>query len=350
MKRILCIFMILVMTLGLFSCAINDTEIDVIWSDLEDDYLATIADAVDRGMYIKNIKYRHVDSEGDAAKQLSQVDAALEKNNIVVVSATDPVTAIAIVEKARAKEATVIFLCCDVAKATVDSYEKCYYVDVDARSVFEVLGERIAADLVADYDKYDRNKDGKISYLAFGDASLLALNVSKINEKLKAAGKPELVFYDAENPAKTVLTTDIGATVSEIFAEYTDENKNTPELILSQDDAEIEPLLLALRSNELDYNNTKLTTHFIPLYTVGISANCGNLIPDKKEEERAAYSVMNAIDNGFVSAAALENDDEIAICLASLLEGWIKGEDAYAEIDADLIDGRCISVPYTIYG
>ena len=347
MKRIVCIIMILTMVLGLSACAINDTEIDVIWSDLSDDYLATIADAIDRGMYIENIKYRHVDSEGDSHKQLEQVDTALTKNNIVVVSATDAATAALIVEKARAKDATVIFVCCDVAEATVDSYERCYCVDVDATSVVRVLGERIAADLLENYEKYDRNGDGKISYVAFGGASVLA---TVINEELAEKGKPEIVFYDDENLLKTVVTIDVGATVSEIFAEYTDAKGNTPELILSQDDSEIEPLLLALRSGELDFNNTKLTTHFIPLYTIGISANCGDLIADKKEEERAAYSVMSAIDNGFVSAAALENDDEIALSLAGLLANLIKGDEPFEDIAEAYINNRCISVPYTVYG
>ena len=347
MKRIVCIIMILAMVLGLSACAINDTEIDVIWSDLSDDYLATIADAIDRGMYIENIKYRHVDSEKNPQKQLEQVDTALEKNNIVVVSATDAATAALIVEKARAKDATVIFVCCDVAKTTVESYERCYYVDVDALSVVEVLGERIADDLVANYEKYDRNGDGKISYVAFGTASLLA---PEINEELAEEGKPALVFYDSANLLNTVLTDDIGAKISEIFAEYTDAKKNTPELILSQDDTEIAPLLLALRSNDLEFNNTKLNTHFIPLYTIGISAPAGDLIPDKKEEERAAYSVMSAIDNGFVSAAALENDDEIALSLASLLSNLIRGDEVFEDIEDDYLDGRCISVPYTVYG
>ena len=347
MKRIVCIIMILAMTLGLCACAINDTEIDVIWSDLSDDYLATIADAIDRGMYIENIKYRHVDSEKNPQKQLEQVDTALEKNNIVVVSATDAATAALIVEKARAKDATVIFVCCDVTKTTVESYERCYYVDVDALSVLEVLGERIADDLLANYQKYDRNGDGKISYVAFGAAALLA---PVINEELTEEGKPEIVFYDSTNLLGSVTTTDIGASVSAIFAEYTDEKGNTPELILTEDDAEITPVLLALRSNGLEFNNTKLTTHFLPLYTIGISAPAGDLIPDKKEEERAAYSVMNAIDNGFVSAAALENDDEIALSLASLIANIVKGDEIFDDIEDDYIDGRCISVPYTVYG
>ena len=348
MKRIVCIMMVIAMVLGLSACAVNDTEIDVIWSDLSDDYLATIADAVDRAMYIKNIKYRHVDSEGDAQKQLSQVDRALEDNGIVVVSATDAATAALIVEKARAKDAVVIFLCCDVATATLESYERCYSVDVDPSTLLEVLGERIAADLLADYEKYDRNGDGKISYVAFGTASLLA---PVINGELTEAGKSELVFYDSANLLNTVITADIGTTVREIFAEYTDEKGNTPELILSEDDAEIAPLLLALRSNGLDFNNTKLTTHFLPLYTIGISAPAGDLIPDKKDEERAAYSVMSAVDNGFVSAAALENDDEIAISLASLIVNLFKdAEDLFHGIEDGYADGRWIRVPYTVYG
>lgn len=342
MKRIVSILLICVLMLGMVSCKINKEEIHVIWSDLEDQYLATIADAVDRAMYIKNIRYRHVDSEGSATKQLEQVDDALAGGaGIVVVSAVDAATSALIVAKAQAKDAYVVFLCCDIMDAVVMAYEKSIYINVDPASLVEALGDRIVADVLENYDDYDRNGDGKISYLPVGVSDELAGCVLYVNDKLSQADRSALELHEA-----VLDTSDMHA----VFSQYNDENKKTPELLLVADDDRIESVLFDMRRDGMNFNYTKLKTHFIPMYTVGIAAAAGKLIPDKGEEERAAYSVMNAIDNGFVSAAALEDDDELALALCTVLSNIVKEKDLFNKVNDEYLNGNKIFVPYTIYG
>ncbi len=342
MKRIVSILLICVLMLGMVSCKINKEEIHVIWSDLDDQYLATIADAVDRAMYIKNIRYRHVDSEGSAEKQLEQVDDALAGGaGIVVVSAVDAATSALIVDKAQAKDAYVVFLCCDIMETVVMAYEKSIYINVDPASLVEILGDRIVTDVLENYIAYDRNGDGEISYLPIGVSDELAGCVQYVNDKLKAADRSALVLHEA-----VLDTSDIHA----VFSEYNDENKKTPELLLVADDDRVESVLLDLRRDDMNFNYTKLKTHFIPMYTVGIAAAAGNLIADKGEEERAAYSVMNTIDNGFVSAAALEDDDELALALCTVLSNIVKEKDLFDKVNEEYLKDNKIFVPYTIYG
>lgn len=348
MKKILSLLLIAGMILSLSACgAINkDGEVSVLWSNQEDEYLFTISDALDRAMYIENIRYTHYDAKSNAATQVEQAKSAIAGGAVaLVVNPTDLVTATAILGLAKDAELPIVFLCADLPSTLIESYNKCVSVNVDLASLYTVLGEQIAADLLADenYTAYDRNGDGKISYAAFG---LSALAVATVNEKLAEKGKPELVA----NPLHLALpTVAVDTVIDGIFNGYDgsgDTVNATPvELILTDDDAYVDDVLLALRDYELNYK--KLVTHYIPLYTVGNAANAGALIDSENDEEKAAYSVMNAIDNGYLSAAALEDDDALALTTAAILRNLITGAETMAEIEN--ADGTVVRIPYTVY-
>lgn len=360
MKKIIAtLLLVAVMVLSMASCgAINkDGEVSVIWSDLKDEYLATIADALDRAMYIENINYTHYDAEGSDDNLTALVDSCIANGaSALTVSVDDLITAGKVLEKAKNAGIPLVFLCSaiDLPDSLLSSYDKCVTVNVDHTTLYTVLGERIAEDLIENYDKYDRNKDGKISYAAFG---ISALAVDTINEKLAAASKPELV---AQITHMALPTANVSAIIDSIFDGYDgsgDEINETPvELILTDDDAYAEELILALREYEL--NHKKLITHYIPVYTVGLAANASVLeygpvegeLSEDDEKMRAAYSVMSAIDDGFISAAALENDDEIALSAAAILKNFFKGNGTFDSVNAEYLKGDAkVLVPYTIY-
>ena len=351
MKKIFALLLLLTLALSaLVSCgAINkDGEVSVLWSDMDDEFLFTVSDALDRAMYIEHIDYAHYDAEGSAERQLSQArDAISDGASALVVNSVDVATAAAILELAKTAEIPLVFLCCavDLPAETLASYDKCVAINVDLTSLYVTLGERIAADLLDDYDKYDRNDDGKITYAAFG---ISALAVPTVNEKLAAKGKPAL----AADPTHMALPTEgVKATVDTIFGGYdgtgNEVNATPVELLLTDDDAYIEELLLALRGYKL--NHEKLVTHSLPLYTVGIAANAGELIEGKKEE-KAAFSVMSTIDKGFVTAGALEDDDALALSCAAILRNFFKGNDTFKGVEDSYLSGKSVLIPYTIYG
>lgn len=362
MKKLISLFIVLVLAFAIApACSINKTEVSVLWSDYSaeralkaecSEIQATFADAFDRGAYIEKIDHVDYDAEGDSTKQLQQAKDALAKGcSALVVYPTDVITAASIASEAKAKDVPVTFLADSSvtialiqAATLIVNYDKITFVSVDSISLASVLGNRIATDLIDNYTAYDRNGDGKISCASFG-ANLDVISV--INSKLAEEEKAEL-------EVTTLAPIGVALSIKTVFGEWNGEGNEktaTPvELILSDNDDYAEELLLALREYQL--NHKKLVTHFIPLYTVGVSANAGELIDSTKEEEKAAYSVMNAIDNGYLSAAALEDDDTIALAIASIIRNQLKGKDLMKGVNADLVqeDGKTVLVPYTIYG
>ncbi len=358
MKKIIATILLLtIAVLSFASCgAINkDGEVSVIWSDFSDEYLFTISDALDRAMYIENIKYTHYDAKGSEAEQIKLANDAVKGGAVALVaSVTNDATAATLIGIAKAANIPMVFLCSGVelSDVTMALYDKCVQINVDNASLATSLAERIAGDLISNYDAYDRNDDGKISYCSFGNMNA----VSAINAKLKTEGKSELVLVKDK-----LDTTKVTAEINSIFGDYdgsgNEANETPVELILTDDDAYIEELLLALREYELNYQ--KLVTHFIPLYTVGIAANAAELeygkpaedISQDEKEKRDAYTVVNTIDAGFVSAAALENDDELALSCAKILSNFIKGKNATDGVtDAYKVSDKKILVPFTVYG
>ena len=339
MKKVISALLLLSVLFTFVSClAINrDGEVSVLWSDHSDSLLFTVSDALDRAMYIENIRYTHYDAKGDAKAQLAQADAVLQGGAVaLVVHPTDPITAEVILKKAQEADVPIVFLCADLPEALLSSYDQCFSVNVDLASLYPILGKQIATDLTKSDRNYDRNGDGVITYVAFGASDAA---VSTANALLEQKGKPTL------SPTSAPIAS--ASDLDHLFREHLDSDNALPpiELILTDDDETVDDLLLVLRAYE--YNHKKLITHYIPFYTVGNAANAGALIDSKIEEERAAYSVMNAIDNGYLSAAALEDDDALALTVAAILRNCFKGK---APLDGiDMASGRSVTIPYTIY-
>ena len=164
MKRLLSLLILTAMLLSLAACgAVNRTEVSVLWSNLEDEYLIEVADALDRAMYIKNVKHADYDAKGSAALQLSQAEEAIRTGaSALVLNATDAVSAAAILAMAKEADIPLVFLCGDstiVDAALLATYEKCVAVNVDPTTLYTTLGEKIAADLLADafFGDHERN-------------------------------------------------------------------------------------------------------------------------------------------------------------------------------------------------
>ena len=112
MKKLLAIVLSLVMVLGLAACgAINETEVAVLWSG---DGIVHVPDslinALERAMYIENIKYAHYGANGDQAAQTAKAQEALNNNCAgLVVELVDASAAQTIVDLAKAKNVPVVF-------------------------------------------------------------------------------------------------------------------------------------------------------------------------------------------------------------------------------------------------
>ena len=118
MKKLIAVLLLVVLSLSTMSAcgAINkDGEVSVLWADMANEYQFTISDALDRAMYIENIKYTHYDAKGSSETQLKQADDAISAGACaLIVCATDPDSASLILAKAKKADIPVVFLCNDL--------------------------------------------------------------------------------------------------------------------------------------------------------------------------------------------------------------------------------------------
>lgn len=347
MKKLIAMLLAVVMIVGLAACGtINETEVAVLWSgDGVVHVPNSLINAVERAMYIENISYTHYGANGDQAEQTKQAKAALEAGcAALVVELVDSAAAQEIVDAAKAENVPVVFVNTDVDATVLGSYDKSAAVVSDVDSVGTVLGELVASSMKkkdeVDISKYDRNEDGKVSYVAVGDVSAVVeamadLPLEAIADVTDAAGIASLTPQD-------------GATEKDMGQLLTAGGESV-ELIITADDASAQEVLKALQDK--GFNSNKLKTHCIPVYTIGNEVDAKSFEnPDNYEPEEweaLIYTTTDLIGGGYIAGAAVTDYDSTAIALAKVLANMIKGADAFDGIDEENIDGNFVNIPYT---
>jgi len=374
MKKLIAIALIAVMVLGMAACGtINKAEVSVLWSgDGVVKVPNSLINAMERAMYSVNVSYKHYGAKGDQAEQTKQAEAALNAGcAALVVELVDASAAQTIVDAAKAKNVPVIFINCAVEEAVVKTYNKCVLVDTNDTTMASVLGKLIGKNLADEktFKKLDRNGDGKITYAvaevqgAAARSSEADAIVAAVNEALKEAKLAELVAHTTS--------------ASDAIATFTEESASV-ELILAMDDQTALGILVALQAK--GYNKDRLTTHFVPVYTVGDTADYKALVladrPAGAQEDDAVQEYYKSmqyildlrnvededldalicttstiIGNGRLSGTAIEDYDGIAVAAATVLRNLLKGTDTFKDISAETVSGSwAVKVPYTTVG
>jgi len=389
MKKVLSLLLVALLILPvicLSGCgAINKTEVSILWSGKSEvEVPNSLINSMERAMYIENIDYKHYGANMDASKQMEQVEEVLNKGcSVLVVELVSPLSAQEIVNAAKEKNVPVIFFNCTVEESVVNSYDKCAVVTSDIDTIADVQGTMIADYIKANFKDIDKNKDGKISYAAYGTAIFSTPAVEKANELLakedyqvKTESKEKInasiEFYDAENVLKTLSAIGAGEIQSTIMDKV--------ELIITESDLVAFDVLLALQAK--DYNTNKLKTQAIPLFTLGedmdyktyvvagrpeIDANLlikdgdsKQVIKQKDKDiknieelqeyyEKNAYLVdlttvnesdlaemiyttINVIDAGRIAGTVISDNDTIAVSVAKIAKNLIKGNEMFANV------------------
>lgn len=276
--------------------ASKDGEVHVFYYAYSDTYISSVRAAFGKQLKDAGVKYQDYDGNGNQTTQTEQIQTAITKGakalivNIVQTGSED--TANSIVEMAKKADIPLIFFNREVSSAVVNSYEKCAFVGTDAAEAGHLQGEMIAEYLLKDFDAYDLNKDGKISYAMFkgeeGNNEAIYRTqyaVEDANKKLTEAGKAELSFYDAANKDKYLVDKNgqwSAAAANEYMttalASYSDTNKNMIELIICNNDGMAEGAITAL--NSAGYNTG--TGKSIPVFGVDATDAAKQLIKAKK--------------------------------------------------------------------
>ena len=295
---ILSLALALTMLAGLVSCKKDnsDGEVSVFYYTYSDTYISSVRSEMDAMLKKAGLKYQNYDANGNQTTQTEQITTALAKNSrLLIVNVVDTGSDDAaqnIVDLAKAKNVPVIFFNRSVNEKVVSSYEKCVFVGTDYEEAGHLQGKMIGDYVLKNYDKLDLNGDGKISYAMFkGDeANVEAIyrtqyGVEDANAVLTAAGKPELVYFDANNTSGYQV--DLNGHWSAAAAldymntnlsQYNEGNNNMIELIICNNDNMAEGCISALES--AGYNNG--TGKTIPVFGVDATDSAKELIANGK--------------------------------------------------------------------
>ena len=352
MKKILAIVLSLVMVLGLCACGGDSDElkVSVFWYDEADVYLSSVRAELNAELEKAGIAYDNQFAGKDQAKQLEQIKTAIAGGtNLLVVNVVNsgaPDVAKSIIDAAG--DIPVVFfnraIGTDGADVTfLGQNGTACFIGTDAPEAGHMQGKMIGEYVLANFDKLDLNKDGKISYAMFkgeeGNVEAIyrtQFGVEDADKILTAAGKPALEYFDASAAQK--WQTDLeGAWSAKAAKEYMDTNLityneangNMIELVICNNDGMAEGVVAALQ--QAGYN--KAGAHVVPVFGVDATDAAkaliaeGSMIGTVKQDNvgmaAAICETVKAIASGKTPTEALAalNDERFSIapeCAAKL--------------------------------
>ena len=329
MKKTLAIILAVVMMVSLLAgCgdkpapnpdpAGSSLDVAVFYYDFSDVYISSVRNSMNSQLDALGVKYNNYDGAGNQSQQTDQINTAIANGaNLLIVNIVEtssPDAAQNAVEAARTAGIPIIFFNREVSNEVVNSYEKCAFVGTDAPEAGHMQGKLIGEYLLANYDAVDLNGDGVISYVMFkgqeGNAEAEArtqFGVEDANAVLTAAGKPELVYYNASATDKYLV--DQGGKwsaqaandyMSSILSEYSETNGNMIELIICNNDGMAEGAVSALQG--AGYNTGDGKT--IPVFGVDATDSAKQLINEgkmtgtiKQDAEGMASTIVNLVSS-----------------------------------------------------
>ena len=329
MKKTLAIILAVVMMVSLLAgCgdkpapnpdpAGSSLDVAVFYYDFSDVYISSVRNSMNSQLDALGVKYNNYDGAGNQSQQTDQINPAIANGaNLLIVNIVEtssPDAAQNAVEAARTAGIPIIFFNREVSNEVVNSYEKCAFVGTDAPEAGHMQGKLVGDYLLANYDAVDLNGDGTISYVMFkgqeGNAEAEArtqFGVEDANAVLTAAGKPELVYYNASATDKYLV--DQGGKwsaqaandyMSSILSEYSETNGNMVELIICNNDGMAEGAVSALQG--AGYNTGDGKT--IPVFGVDATDSAKQLINEgkmtgtiKQDAEGMASTIVNLVSS-----------------------------------------------------
>ena len=324
-----------------------DGEISVFYYTFSDAYISTVRSAMDGIFKESGRAFNDYDANGNQTTQTEQVQTALAKGSkMLIVNVVDTGSNDAaqhIVDLAGARNVPVIFFNRSVDESVVESYEKCVFVGTDYEQAGHMQGKLIGEYLVNNYESADINGDGKISYVMLkgqeGNMEAIARTrfaVEDANEVLKAAGKPELEFYDSANKNKYLVDQDglwssAAATnyMGTALAQYTEANKNMIELVIANNDEMALGAVSALQAAGYNKSGGKI----IPVFGVD-----------------ATDAAKAAVKSGSMTGTIKQDAAGMADTITQIAENFFANKSAFNGVaEENLVGTWRVNIPYSAY-
>ena len=344
MKKFLALALAVVMMFSLAACGGNNdapagddgadkVQVEVFWYDESDVYLSSVRNELNTKLdAIEGISYNNQFAANTQSTQIDQIKTAVGggADVIIVNQVTSGSTDVAKDIVAAAGDIPVIFFNRAIGTdnsevAFLGETANACFIGTDAPEAGHMQGKMIGDYLLANYDAVDLNGDGNISYAMFkGDeANVEAIFRTQFGQEdadavLTAAGKPALVYFDANNTAKYQVDQG-GAWSAAAAKEYMDTNLvsfneangNMIELVICNNDGMAEGVVASLQA--AGYN--KEGAHVVPVFGVDATDNAKALIAEgamtgtvKQDAEGMAAAiaeVLAAINGGKAPQEAL---------------------------------------------
>ena len=339
-KKLIAMLLVLVMALSVAACgesaapaASNGAapaqggEVSIFWYTFGDTYLSSVRAAMNETLKAQGIKFQDYDANGNQTTQTEQIQTAITKGtSVLVVNIVDASSDDAtqnIIDLAKNAGLPVVFFNRSVNEEIVAAYDKAAYIGTDYTMAGHMEGQMAGEFLVANFDDVDINGDGTLTYAMFkgqeGNMEADArtqYGVEDANLVLTAAGKPELVYFDANNSSKYQL--DMNGAWSSVqgneymktnLSQYNEANDNMIEVIIANNDDMALGAIAALQ--EAGYNNG--TGRTIPVFGVDATDAAKAAIADgsmtgtiKQDAVGMAEAVVTIANNLATGAATFE--------------------------------------------
>ena len=352
MKKIIAMLLALVMVVGLVACGNNGGgekaagDVAVFWYTFGDTYLSSVRAAMNKSFEAAGIKYQDYDANNSQTTQTEQIQTAITKGasalvvNIVDASSDDATQQI--LDMAKNAGLPIVFFNRSVSEAIVSSYDKAAYVGTDYTMAGHMQGKMIGEYVLANYDALDINGDGVISYVMFkGQEGNLEADartqygVEDADAVLTAAGKPALVFYDADNASKYLL--DQNGAWSEaqgqehmqtLLSKYNEGNGNMVELVIGNNDGMALGALSALQAAGYNVDGARV----IPVFGVD-----------------ATDAAKAAIADGSMTGTIKQDAEGMANAVVQIASNLVSGKAAFENVVGDPEGTWRINIPYSPY-
>ncbi|MGV8981781.1 galactose ABC transporter substrate-binding protein [Clostridium sp.] len=131
----------------------------------DDEFMSYIRNSMENDAYGR-IALNMNDSQNDQSTQLQQVDEMISKGvRALAINLVDPKAARAVIIKAREANLPVIFFNKEPDASVLNSYDKAWFVGTDSKESGILQGKMIVDLWNENKNKWDKNKDGKLSYV-----------------------------------------------------------------------------------------------------------------------------------------------------------------------------------------
>ena len=160
--------------------------------------------------------------------------------------------------------------------------------------------------------------------------------VEDANKVLKAAGKPELEFYDPSNSNKYLVDqngqwSSAAATdyMNTILSQYSESNKNMVELVIANNDEMALGAVSALQTAGYNKDGAKV----IPVFGVD-----------------ATDAAKDAIGKGAMIGTIKQDADGMAKAITTIGQNYMNDKEVFEGVDSENVVGTWrVNIPYGVY-